>query len=109
MRVATVVACLAASSGAIAQTRADASASGRALLEKHCSRCHAVGIDGASTHAKAPPFRDVVKRYLPETLAEALAEGLVSGHPDMPEFAFPPGEVDAIVTYLDDLAARTRK
>jgi cytochrome c len=45
----------------------------------------------------------VVKRYPPDNLAEALAEGINSGHPDMPEFVFQPPEIEAIVTYLGTL------
>lgn len=78
---------------------------GAGLLEKNCKRCHATGTDDKSTHFKAPPFRDVFKRYPAENIAEALAEGIVSGHPDMPEFVFETGDIDAIVAYLDSLAA----
>lgn len=81
---------------------------GRALLEQHCSRCHGVTTDDASKHDKAPPFRDVFKRYPAENIAEALAEGIVSGHPDMPEFTFNTDEIDAIVMYLDSLTARPK-
>lgn len=76
---------------------------GKDLLAKNCSRCHGIGPSDASAHAEAPPFRDVMKRYPASNLEEALAEGLVSGHPDMPEFVFEPDQVDAIVTYLDSL------
>ncbi len=76
---------------------------GEALLQQNCSKCHAVGVDGKSLHEKAPPFRDVMGRYPAENLAEALAEGIVSGHPDMPEFTFKTDEIDAIVGYLDSL------
>jgi mono/diheme cytochrome c family protein len=44
-----------------------------------------------------------VTLYPPESLAEALAEGIVSGHPDMPEFVFKPPEIEAIIAYLDSL------
>ncbi len=76
---------------------------GEALLQANCSRCHAIGPHGQSTHPKAPPFRDVISRYPAENLAEALAEGIVSGHPDMPEFVFQADEISAILTYLDSL------
>jgi cytochrome c len=82
---------------------------GRGLLESKCGRCHAIGLEDSSKYNKAPPFRVVVKRYPPETLAEALAEGIVAGHPDMPEQVFEPSEIDAIVGYLDSLLARMRK
>lgn len=78
---------------------------GRLLLEKNCSRCHATGRDGASPNAQAPPFRTVVTRYPAEDLAEALAEGIVTRHPEMPQFVFAPNEIDAIIAYLDSLTS----
>ncbi|WP_339083244.1 cytochrome c [Hyphomicrobium sp. ghe19] len=84
----------------------DAAAKGLAILEKNCARCHALGLTGASPHPQAPPFRDVVERYPVEDLEESLAEGIVSGHPDMPEFTFEADEVNAIVTYLNSLKAK---
>ncbi len=70
---------------------------GEVLVTKNCVRCHAIGATGESAHKEAPPFRQVVTRYPIENLAEALAEGIVSGHPDMPEFVFAPSEIDAIL------------
>jgi cytochrome c len=93
-----------AATGADAQSTRQLLEKGRRILDANCSGCHAIGKDGASLHAKAPPFRTVVTRYAAETLAEALAEGIVSGHPDMPEFIFEPDEIEAIVAYLDSLA-----
>ena len=84
-------------------TDTDAAAKGRAILEANCHRCHAIGMDDSSHHEEAPPFRVVVTRYPPGNLAEALAEGIVSGHPDMPEFVFQPDEIEAILTYLGTL------
>lgn len=76
---------------------------GGTIVEEHCSRCHAAGTTGESPHKDAPPFRDVVTRYAPETLAEALAEGISTGHPDMPVFTFEPDEIEAIIVYLSTL------
>jgi mono/diheme cytochrome c family protein len=73
------------------------------LVRANCARCHAVDQTSASTEPKAPPFRDVVKKYEPAALEEALAEGIVTGHDKMPEFAFEPEQVTAIVAYLDTL------
>lgn len=81
----------------------DPVAKGRVILETNCSRCHAIGMEDQSRHEEAPPFRVVVTRYPPENLAEALAEGIVSGHPDMPEFVFEPAEIEAILAYLGTL------
>lgn len=79
-------------------------AKGRALIEANCARCHAIGMNDTSTHKDAPPFRVVVTRYPPQDLAESLAEGIISGHPDMPEFVFQPPEIEAIIAYLGTLA-----
>jgi mono/diheme cytochrome c family protein len=76
---------------------------GRHALDTRCSRCHAIGPDGQSPHAQAPPFRELMKRYPPESLAEALAEGIVSGHPDMPEYVLSPEEIEAVMAYLHTL------
>jgi cytochrome c len=82
---------------------ADSVARGRLLLQQNCSRCHAIGEQGDSPHHQAPPFRRVMKIYGASSLSEALGEGLVTGHPDMPEFKFPPEDVGAIVDYLRTL------
>jgi hypothetical protein len=58
--------------------------------------------------ALAPPFRVLPERYPVEQLAEALAEGIVTGHPMMPEFTFDPREINALLSYLQSLAP-TRK
>ena len=76
---------------------------GRALVERHCSRCHAIDITGSSTHPEAPPFRTLGTRYPIDSLAEALAEGLVTGHPNMPEFMFEVHDVGAILAYLQSI------
>lgn len=77
---------------------------GRALAAEKCAKCHAVGADDKSPHEKAPPFRDVVEIYPSEDLAEALAEGIVSGHPDMPVFVLQPPEIEAFLGYLNSLS-----
>jgi mono/diheme cytochrome c family protein len=81
----------------------DELAQGRKLAEVHCSRCHAIGNEGTSPMEGAPPFRDLKLRYPVDDLAEALAEGIVTGHPQMPVFTFSTGEIDSLLTYLDSL------
>jgi mono/diheme cytochrome c family protein len=81
-------------------------AKGKALVQEKCARCHAIGLDDKSPHEKAPPFRDVVEIYPSENLAEALAEGIVSGHPDMPVFKFDPPEIEAFLGYLNSLSEK---
>lgn len=77
---------------------------GHALIEANCSRCHATGKSGSSPHEKAPPFRILNRRYPVEALAESLAEGIMTGHSDMPRFVFEPPEVNAIIAYLKSIA-----
>jgi cytochrome c len=79
---------------------------GESLLERNCSRCHAIGSDGESRHPQAPWFRTLGKRYPVEFLEEALGEGIISGHPDMPEFRFSGEDVGAIVMYLKSIQER---
>jgi mono/diheme cytochrome c family protein len=79
---------------------------GEILLSQHCARCHAIGTSGTSPHREAPPFRTLSRKYPVEGLAEALAEGIFVGHPDMPEFAFEADEVGAILAYLGSIQER---
>ena len=79
---------------------------GETLLARLCAGCHAIGRTGTSTHAQAPPFRHLGRRYKIEALEEALAEGLISGHPDMPEFQFSAEQVGDIVDYLNAIQER---
>ena len=88
---------------AMAQDNAAIKRRGETLLASNCSRCHAIGRTGASSHRQAPPFRTLGHRYPIETLAEALAEGLYTGHPDMPEFVFEIRDVAAILAYLQSI------
>ena len=87
-------------------SRADDIAAGRKLVEANCSRCHAIGMEGGSPLAKAPPFREVVTRYPPDSLGEALVEGIVTGHNEMPEFVFTADQASEIIAYLDSLVPK---
>jgi mono/diheme cytochrome c family protein len=81
-------------------------ARGAAIAQKHCARCHAIGETDPSPMGLAPPFRDLSKRYPIETLGEALAEGIVVGHPAMPQFIFEPREVNDLLTFISGLKSR---
>jgi mono/diheme cytochrome c family protein len=76
------------------------------VLQTNCARCHAVGRSGASPRKEAPPFRVLGRRYPVESLEEALGEGILSGHPDMPEFQFDADQVGAIIAYLKSIQQR---
>jgi hypothetical protein len=38
-----------------------------------------------------------------ETLEEALAEGIVTGHPSMPQFQFEPDQINDFIGFLKSL------
>lgn len=78
-------------------------ARGRELAAALCSRCHAIGREGASPLAEAPPFRALKDRYPIESLAEPLAEGLVTGHAAMPEVRLEPAAIGDFLAYLETL------
>jgi hypothetical protein len=65
-----------------------------------------VGRTGASPRQEAPPFRVLGQRYPIESLEEALAEGMMAGHPDMPELSFDAEDVGAIIAYLKSIQQR---
>lgn len=78
---------------------------GRDLVQRDCAGCHAIDVVGASPFAPAPPFRTLHETYPPEALEEALAEGILSGHPAMPQFTFSAAEIADIVAWLKSLEA----
>ena len=89
----------------LAQTRERIEA-GREVAQKFCARCHAIGLDGNSPHPSATPFREIVARGKVENLEEALGEGILVGHPDMPQFQFKPRDVGALIAYLKSLSGK---
>jgi len=76
---------------------------GQAFMLTNCSRCHAIGKAGDSPLAIAPPFRTLHTRYPVDSLQEALVEGIMTGHPTMPEFRLDPGEARDVISYLKTL------
>ena len=85
------------------ETLSPAAQRGLVIVRTNCSRCHAIGKIGDSTLPIAPPFRTLHERYPVDDLQEPLAEGIVTGHPTMPEFRFDPGQVGDIIAYLKSL------
>jgi len=76
---------------------------GLVFVQTNCAGCHAIGRTGVSPLAAAPPFRELHKRYPVENLAEAFAEGIVTGHPSMPEFRLDGAQIDDLLAYLRSL------
>jgi hypothetical protein len=51
----------------------------------------------------APPFRSLSQRYPVADLQEALAEGLVTAHPAMPEVVMEEADIADLIAYLDSV------
>ncbi len=107
-RALTVLAAITISTGltagpAHAQDK-DLALVGKALAEERCGRCHAVGKSDTSKLPLAPPFRTFATKWPLESLEEALAEGIVTGHPDMPVVEFEPDQIAALIEHLHAIA-----
>lgn len=89
--------------GTVSVVRAGDATAGRALAQKHCGACHALDRADRSPKPEAPPFRTLHQRYPVDGLEEALAEGMVTLHPDMPEVTFAPDDIDNFIAYLKTL------
>lgn len=79
---------------------------GRRIAEINCSSCHAIGATGESRHPMAPPFRTLSRNYPLNSLEEAFAEGILVGHPDMPDFQLTPAQIDNLIAYLNSIQLR---
>jgi mono/diheme cytochrome c family protein len=90
---------------AVLQTAAQAQSvqRGVAIARTYCMNCHSIDKVSPSPLRDAPPFRDLHKRYPVEGLQEALAEGIVTGHPSMPEFRFDTDQIGDFIAFLKSL------
>ena len=76
---------------------------GKTFALNNCARCHSVDKVTPSPLKIAPPFRTLHNRYPIETIAEALAEGIQTGHPTMPEFQLDPDQIHDLLAYMKTL------
>lgn len=76
---------------------------GKTFALTNCARCHSIDRVTPSPLKIAPPFRTLHRRYPIESLAEALAEGIVTGHPTMPEFQLEPDQINDLLSFLKTL------
>ena len=76
---------------------------GQVFVRTHCAQCHSIDKVTPSPISAAPPFRVLHRRYPVESLQEALAEGIVTGHAAMPEFRLDPGQIGDVIAYLKSL------
>ena len=77
---------------------------GKALAEKNCTACHAIGVTGNSPLREAPPFRDIAANYDEGELEDALNEGVATEHPAMPDWQMTPEQAAALAKYVMSLA-----
>jgi|WetSurMetagenome_2_1015567.scaffolds.fasta_scaffold156143_3 cytochrome c len=105
------VAGLAFIQAAVAENRPSLSA-GRRIAEARCGTCHAIDRQGESLNPRAPRFRDLGPRYPLDELREALAQGMIVGHPAlMPKVTLGPAQIDDLIAYMKSLqspSAETR-
>src|SRR6266568_1250287 len=85
------------------RAEADSVQRGREFARANCARCHSIERTGESPVKSAPPFRILHQRYPVEYLEEALAEGIVTGHSDMPEFRLEPDQIADFIDFLKAL------
>jgi cytochrome c len=76
---------------------------GLTFVSANCTACHAVDKVSPSPLGIAPPFRTLHTKYPVENLAESLAEGIMTGHPTMPQFQLDPGQIGDVIAYLKTL------
>lgn len=85
------------------QAQLDGVERGRAFAQANCAACHAIGRDGESPIRSAPPLRTLHRRYPVEYLTEAFAEGIMTGHPAMPQFKLELAQIGDLIGYLKSL------
>lgn len=82
---------------------ADSAQRGFVFVKTNCSSCHAIGRYDQSPLPLSPPFRTLHERYSIEDLEESLAEGIVTGHPSMPQFQLDGAQINQVIDYLRTL------
>jgi len=75
-------------------------AAGQTLAQEQCATCHAVDRGTQSPLRQAPPFAYLGRNYPVSSLAEALAEGMITGHDSMPEWRLEPAEIRGLLGYI---------
>jgi len=99
-RIATVLGLAICLLAAAACAAPDSVARGKEFARANCMRCHSIEKTGDSPVKAAPPFRRLHLRYPVEYLEESLAEGMVTGHNDMPEFRLEPDQIQDFLDFL---------
>ena len=88
---------------AMASAYAQSAQRGLNFVRANCARCHSIDKVSESPLRIAPPFRTLHLRYPVETLQEAFAEGIRTGHQNMPEFRLEGDQIGDVIAYLKTL------
>lgn len=86
---------------------------GRRIAERACAACHAIA-NGSSPNPRAPPFRELHRRYRAGGLDALLTEGQIAPvsppeegaarlHPHMPQATLGDDEIAALKAYIHSL------
>lgn len=86
-----------------AQSQTPSIQRGLNYVRANCARCHAIDKVSESPLKIAPPFRTLHLKYPVETLQEAFAEGIQTGHQNMPEFRLEADQIGDVIAYLRTL------
>jgi cytochrome c len=76
---------------------------GLTFVRVHCAQCHAIDQVSESELTIAPPFRTLHLKYPIENLRRPLSEGIIAGHPTMPQFRLEPDQAADVIAYLKTL------
>jgi mono/diheme cytochrome c family protein len=106
----TIIYCVAALAAAYVLPAAHAQngsvEEGRRIAQTFCARCHAIGEEANSPHTDAPPFRYIAANRSAGSLREVLGEGMIVGHPDMPQWRFQADDVSSLIAYLKSIGGK---
>jgi mono/diheme cytochrome c family protein len=103
LRLTLALATLLSSVSAHAQAMSPSEQRGLRLAITYCSGCHSIDKVTESPLKAAPTFRTLHNKYPVESLEEALGEGIVTGHPTMPEFRLDADQVNDFIAFLKTL------
>ncbi|MCW6512663.1 c-type cytochrome [Lichenifustis flavocetrariae] len=76
---------------------------GQTFAQTNCAMCHAIGRHEKSQISEAPPFRTLHERYDVDDLKESFVEGILTGHPSMPQWRLDPGQITDLLAYMKTL------
>jgi cytochrome c len=82
---------------------APAAQRGLTFVRVHCAQCHAIDMASESPLTIAPAFRTLHQKFPIESLERRLSEGIIAGHPTMPQFRLDADQVSDVIAYLKTL------